>query len=186
MPKPRSAPQPALHGATILRDARVNRGTAFSPRARDALGLGGLLPPAIETPDQQVARVMDNLRRQATDLDRYVLLAALHDRSEALFYRTVLQHLGETLPLVYTPTVGLACQNFGRIFQAPRGLYVTALHAHRRPGLPEFRPHLPGTARPVCDGARPWPHQGHPAPLAAAGRGARHRRDGWVAHPRPG
>ncbi len=117
---------PGPSGASLLRDASRSRGTAFSAEAREALGLQGLLPPAVETIEQQVARVMDNLRRQATDLDRYVYLAALHERSDVLFYRTVQQHLGETLPLIYTPTVGLACQMYGRIFQSPRGLYITA------------------------------------------------------------
>ena len=118
--------QPGPSGASLLRDASRSRGTAFSAEAREALGLRGLLPPAVETIELQVARVMDNLRRQATDLDRYVYLAALHERSDVLFYRTVQQHLGETLPLIYTPTVGLACQMYGRIFQSPRGLYITA------------------------------------------------------------
>ena len=126
MPTRRSPAQPKLQGAALLRDAAANRGTAFSAQARETLGLQGLLPPAIETPEQQVVRVMDNVRRQATDLDRYVYLGAVRERSETLFYRTILDHLGETLPLVYTPTVGQACQAFGRIFQAPRGLYITA------------------------------------------------------------
>lgn len=113
-------------GAALLRDAAANRGTAFSAQARAALGLQGLLPPAIETLTQQVARVMDNLRRQATDLDRYVYLSAVRERNQTLFYRTVLDHLAETLPLIYTPTVGQACQEFSHLFQAPHGLYVTA------------------------------------------------------------
>ncbi|MEY5098109.1 MAG: hypothetical protein RJA36_828 [Pseudomonadota bacterium] len=113
-------------GAALLRDARLNRGTAWSEPERAALGLRGLLPPAVEQPTQQVARVLDNLRRQASDLDRYIYLTAVRERSEALFHMTVLQHLAETLPLIYTPTVGQACQNFGRIFQVPRGLYLSA------------------------------------------------------------
>lgn len=126
MSESRHGSSPASCGADLLRDARANRGTAFSEQERVALGLQGLLPPAVETPVQQVARVIDNLRRQASDLDRYVYLAALRERSEALFHLTVLEHLAETLPLVYTPTVGQACQVFGRIFQAPRGLYLSA------------------------------------------------------------
>lgn len=126
MPDSPVCAQQKTPGGAILRDAAANRGTAFSARSREALGLQGLLPPAVETITQQVARVLHNLRRQPTDLDRYVYLAALRERSETLFYRTVRDHLRETLPLIYTPTVGQACQDFSRIFQAPQGLYVSA------------------------------------------------------------
>lgn len=154
MPTPRSPAQPKPQGAALLRDAAANRGTAFSAQARDALGLQGLLPPAIETPEQQVARVMDNVRRQATDLDRYVYLSALRERSETLFYRAVLQHLGETLPLVYTPTVGQACQAFGRIFQTPRGLYVTAQDRGRIRDILRHWPQQQVRVIVVTDGSR--------------------------------
>lgn len=117
---------PQLTGTVLLHDAAVNRDTAFSAQARATLGLQGLLPPAVETLAQQVARVMDNVRRQATDLDRHLYLRALHGRNETLYYRTVLDHLAETMPLIYTPTVGQACQEFSRCFQTPHGLYVTA------------------------------------------------------------
>jgi len=125
------AASPLIRGAALLRDAAGNRGTAFSVEQREALGLQGLLPPAVETLTQQVARVIDNVRRQATDLDRHVYLAALRERSQTLFYRTVCDHLAETLPLIYTPTVGQVCQEFSRCFPAPRGLYVTAQHRGR-------------------------------------------------------
>ncbi len=124
-----SAPSPAsppAAGTRLLHDAAVNRDTAFSARSRLALGLHGLLPPAVETLEQQVARVMDNVRRQATPLDRHLYLRAVHARNETLYYRTVLDHLEETLPLIYTPTVGQACQEFSRCFQSPHGLYLTA------------------------------------------------------------
>ncbi len=125
------ATSPLMRGAALLRDAASNRGTAFSVEQREALGLQGLLPPAVETLTQQVARVIDNVRRQATDLDRHVYLAALRERNQTLFYRTVCDHLAETLPLIYTPTVGQVCQEFSRCFPAPRGLYVTAQHRGR-------------------------------------------------------
>lgn len=126
MPDRHQPVQPDRQGVQLLRDAAANRGTAFSAAQRKALGLQGLLPPAAETLTQQVARVMDNVRRQATDLDRHVYLSAVRERSQTLFYRTVCDHLAETLPLIYTPTVGQACQEFSRRFQAPHGLYVTA------------------------------------------------------------
>ncbi len=144
----------SLTGAVLLRDAMANRGTAFSEAERDALGLSGLLPPAVEKPEQQVARVIDNLRRQASDLDRYCYLMALRERSEVLFQRTLVDHLVELLPLVYTPTVGQACQQFGRIFQAPRGLYVTANDRGRMRELLRRWPDGPVRAIVVTDGSR--------------------------------
>jgi malate dehydrogenase (oxaloacetate-decarboxylating)(NADP+) len=144
----------SLTGAALLRDAMANRGTAFSEAERDALGLRGLLPPAIEKPERQVARVLDNLKRQTSDLDRYCWLMALRERSEVLFQRTLLDHLAELLPLVYTPTVGQACQQFGRIFQAPRGLYVTANDRGRISDLLRRWPAGPVRAIVVTDGSR--------------------------------
>jgi malate dehydrogenase (oxaloacetate-decarboxylating)(NADP+) len=113
-------------GLDLLRDPLLNKGTAFSDAERDALGLRGLLPPAVITPGQQVARVLDNLRRLPTDLDKFISLNALHDRNETLFFRVVMDHPDEMMPLIYTPTVGLACQRFAHIFQRPRGIWVSA------------------------------------------------------------
>ena len=113
-------------GLDLLRDPLLNKGTAFSDAERDALGLRGLLPPAVITPEQQVARVLDSLRRLPTDLDKFISLNALHDRNESLFFRVVMDHPDEMMPLIYTPTVGLACQRFAHIFQRPRGIWVSA------------------------------------------------------------
>jgi malate dehydrogenase (oxaloacetate-decarboxylating)(NADP+) len=113
-------------GLYLLRDPLLNKGTAFSDAERDALGLRGLLPPAVITPEQQVARVLDSLRRLPTDLDKFISLNALHDRNETLFFRVVMDHPDEMMPLIYTPTVGLACQRFAHIFQRPRGIWVSA------------------------------------------------------------
>ena len=113
-------------GLDLLRDPLLNKGTAFTDKERDALGLRGLLPPAVITPDQQIARVLDNLRGQTSDLDKFINLNALHDRNETLFFRVVMDQPDEIMPLIYTPTVGLACQRFARIFQRPRGLWVSA------------------------------------------------------------
>lgn len=112
-------------GLDLLRDPLLNKGTAFSDAERDALGLRGLLPPAVITPEQQVARVLDNLRQLPTDLDKFISLNALHDRNETLFFRVVMDHPDEMMPLIYTPTVGLACQRFAHIFQRPRGIWVS-------------------------------------------------------------
>ncbi len=113
-------------GLSLLREPTLNKGTAFSAAERDALGLRGLLPPHICTQDEQEKRVLENFRRKTSDLEKYINLNALHDRNEALFFRLVIDHPDEMLPIIYTPTVGLACQQFGHIFQRPRGLFVSA------------------------------------------------------------
>ena len=113
-------------GVDVLRDPALNRGTAFTEAERDALSLRGLLPPHVATQVDQVARVLENFRRKSTDLEKFIDLAALHDRNEALFFRILMDHPDEMTPIVYTPTVGLACQQFGHIFQRPRGIFVSA------------------------------------------------------------
>ncbi len=113
-------------GVHILHDPRLNKGTAFTEAEREALGLRGLLPPRVFTQAEQEARVLANLRGLDSPLEKYLLLAALLDRNEGLFYRTVVDNLAELLPILYTPTVGEACRQFGLIFRRPRGLYVSA------------------------------------------------------------
>jgi malate dehydrogenase (oxaloacetate-decarboxylating)(NADP+) len=113
-------------GMALLHDPLRNKGTAFTESERDALGLRGLLPPRVFTQEQQIARVLENFRSKTTDLDKYVNLTALHDRNEALFFRTLIDYPDEMTPIVYTPTVGLACQQFGHIFQRPRGIFISA------------------------------------------------------------
>jgi malic enzyme len=108
-----------------------NKGTAFTQAERDALGLHGLLPPRAVTMEQQAMRVMENYARKTTDLERYIHLISLLDRNETLFYRILLDRLEELLPIVYTPTVGLACQRFGRIYRRTRGIYITPEDAGR-------------------------------------------------------
>jgi malate dehydrogenase (oxaloacetate-decarboxylating)(NADP+) len=114
------------HGMALLRDPLLNKGTAFTEQERDALGLRGLLPAHVLSMQAQAERVMTNLRRLPNDLEKYVALNALHDRNEALFFRVVCDNIDEIQPLIYTPTVGLACQRFGHIFQRPRGLFIGA------------------------------------------------------------
>jgi malate dehydrogenase (oxaloacetate-decarboxylating)(NADP+) len=110
----------------LLRDPLLNKGTAFSSEERDALGLRGFLPAAVLSMQSQIERVLTNLRGLPSDLEKYVALNALHDRNEALFFRVVCDHIDEIQPLIYTPTVGLACQRYGLIFQRPRGLFISA------------------------------------------------------------
>src|SRR6516164_8988034 len=113
-------------GVALLRDPLLNKGTAFSEKERDAFGLRGLLPAHLLSQEMQAARIIENLRRLPDDLEKYVALNALHDRNEALFSRVVCDNIDEIQPLIYTPTVGLACQRYGHIFQRPRGLFISA------------------------------------------------------------
>jgi malate dehydrogenase (oxaloacetate-decarboxylating)(NADP+) len=117
---------PALpHGEELLHDPLLNKGTAFTAAERAALGLRGLLPPHVHTLEEQQARVMDNYRNKQTDLERYIHLVSLQDRNETLFYKVVGDHIEEMMPIIYTPTVGQACQQWGHLFRRPRGLYVS-------------------------------------------------------------
>ncbi|MGZ8197950.1 MAG: oxaloacetate-decarboxylating malate dehydrogenase [Burkholderiales bacterium] len=111
-------------GLALLHDPLLNKGQAFTERERDALGLRGLLPPHVLTQEEQARRILTNLRRLSDPLDKFVALNALHDRNEALFFKVVAENLDEIMPLIYTPTVGLACQRFGHVFQRPRGMYI--------------------------------------------------------------
>ncbi len=121
----RSAPAYSPHGMALLRDPLLNKGTAFTEEEREALGLRGFLPAAVLSMQAQVERVLTNLRTLPGDLEKYVALNSLHDRNEALFFRVVCDHIDEIQPLIYTPTVGLACQKYGLIFQRPRGLFIS-------------------------------------------------------------
>ncbi|HKI70587.1 MAG TPA: NAD-dependent malic enzyme [Verrucomicrobiae bacterium] len=113
-------------GVDWLHNPVLNKGTAFTETERDALGLRGLLPPHVQTMDEQVRRVMANFRTKPSDLERYIQLVALQDRNETLFYRVVMDNLEELTPIIYTPTVGRACQEYGHIFRRARGFYISS------------------------------------------------------------
>jgi malate dehydrogenase (oxaloacetate-decarboxylating)(NADP+) len=113
-------------GVALLRDPALNKGTAFTEEERDMLGLRGLLPPRVHSMDEQMLRVLGNLRRKPNDLEKYVFLISLQDRNKTLFYRVLLDNIEELMPIVYTPTVGQACIEYGNIFRRPRGVYITA------------------------------------------------------------
>ncbi|MGA2892524.1 MAG: NAD-dependent malic enzyme [Xanthobacteraceae bacterium] len=147
-----TAPEPA-GGMALLRDPLLNKGTGFSEQERDDLGLRGLLPAHILSMEDQAERVMTNLRKLPNDLDKYVALNALHDRNEALFFRVVTENIDEIQPLIYTPTVGLACQRFGHIFQRPRGLFISATDRGRIAKLLHNWPY-PAKLIVVTDGER--------------------------------
>jgi malate dehydrogenase (oxaloacetate-decarboxylating)(NADP+) len=141
-------------GIRLLNDAALNKGTAFTEEERDELKLRGLLPPRILTQDEQVAKVLENFRSKTSDLEQYVYLASLQDRNERLFYRVVMSHLDEMMPIIYTPTVGLACQVFGHIWRRARGMFIAAPDKGRIAEVMRNWPHSPVRVIVVTDGER--------------------------------
>ena len=141
-------------GVALLHDPELNKGTAFSDAERDVLGLKGLLPPHVCSQAEQVARVLGNFRRLESPLEKYIFMASLHDRNETLFFRIVTENPDEMMPIIYTPTVGLACQKFGHIFQRPRGIFVTAKDRGQVKSLLRNWPHRDVAMIVVTDGER--------------------------------
>src|SRR5579862_5265762 len=127
-PESAAALRTALRGSDVLHSPLINKGTAFTQEEREALGLTGLLPPAIKTLDQQAERAYRQFSHQPDDLARNTYLSALHDRNEVLFYRLVATHLSEMLPIVYTPTVAQAIQEYSHEYRRPRGLFLSIDH----------------------------------------------------------
>ena len=117
-----------LRGRQVLADPRINKGTAFSEQERRELGVTGLIPAALLTLGKQVARVYAQYQRQSTDLARNVLLTEVQDRNEVLFYQLLTSHLSEMLPIVYTPTIGLAIKSYSHEYRRPRGVYLSVNH----------------------------------------------------------
>jgi malate dehydrogenase (oxaloacetate-decarboxylating)(NADP+) len=132
-----------LHGAAVLADPLLNKGTAFSERERDALGLRPLLPPRVFTMDEQVQRTLGAVRRKQDNIEKYIYLTNLQNRNEVLFYRLVIDYIEEMVPLIYTPTVGEACLQYGSIYRRPRGLFISLRERGR-----------------IAEMLRLWPHDG--------------------------
>jgi malate dehydrogenase (oxaloacetate-decarboxylating)(NADP+) len=118
-------------GLTILNDPWLNKGTSFTAEERIALGLSGLLPPHSADMEEQVMRVMENYAHLSDPLDKYTFLISLADRNVTLFYRVLMENLLEMTPVMYTPTVGYACQKFGHIYRKNRGIYISLRHKGR-------------------------------------------------------
>src|SRR5208282_3077873 len=115
----------ALSGYELLNDPLLNKGTAFTEAERDAFDLFGLLPPHVATLDLQVKRRLDAFRAIGSDIEKYIFLRGLQDTNETLFYALLTRNIEAMMPIVYTPTVGLGCEQFSRIFRKPRGLFLS-------------------------------------------------------------
>src|SRR6266436_5949628 len=138
----------------LLNNQMLNKGTAFTSEERARLGLHGLLPPQVETLDEQVARAYGAYKRKDDDLERHIYLRALEDTNEVLFYRLLLDHIEEMTPIVYTPVVALGCQQFSQIYRRPRGLFISYPLRDSIPALLQNRPHKNVSVIVVTDGER--------------------------------
>ena len=143
-----------LTGQAKLFDALTTKGTAFTHDERRKYGLLGLLPTAVKTLDQQAEHCWHEFSTRRDDLDKHIYLRALQDRNETLFYRVLHDHIPETMPIVYTPTVGVACQRFSEIYRRPRGLFVSFPDRNRLAEVINNRPHRDPDVIVVTDGQR--------------------------------
>ena len=132
----------------------MNKGTAFTQQERTQFGLDGLLPPHVETLKEQVARAYEAYKRKDDDLERHIYLRALQDTNEVLFYRLLLEHIEEMTPMVYTPVVALACEQFSHIYRRPRGLFIPYPLRDSVPALLRNRPNREVDIIVVTDGER--------------------------------
>jgi malate dehydrogenase (oxaloacetate-decarboxylating) len=143
-----------LRGHRLLTDAVLNKGTAFTESERTAFGLHGLLPPALETLEQQCARAYEAYRQKDSDLERHIYLRALQDTNETLCHALLARHISEMTPIVYTPTVAEGCIHFSQIYRRPRGLFISYPHRDRIAELLESRPYRYVDVIVVTDGER--------------------------------
>ncbi len=148
------SPLPPLRGRELLLSPHFNKGTAFSNEERTLLGLHGLLPPIVETLDQQAIRAYEAYYRKSDDLERHIYLRALQDTNDVLFYRLLLDHMEEMMPIVYTPVVAMGCQEFSHIYRRPRGLFIPYPLRDSIRSLLDHRPHREVDVIVVTDGER--------------------------------
>src|SRR5579863_8147515 len=145
---------PPLAGARLLSAAAWNKGTAFTEEERSRFGLHGLLPPYVETLDEQVVRAYAAYLAYEKPINRHIYLRQLQDNNEVLFYRLLLDHIEEMMPIVYTPTVAEACRHFSQIYRRPRGLFISYPLRGSIPELLRNRPYPEVDVICVTDGER--------------------------------
>jgi malate dehydrogenase (oxaloacetate-decarboxylating) len=153
-PTPATRLSSNLRGRALLETPSLNKGTAFTALERQALGLDGLLPPAIETIEEQSFRAYKAYLRKPDDLERHIYLRQLQDTNEVLFYKLLLDHIEEMLPIVYTPVVAEACQEFSHIYRRPRGLIISYPLRDNIESLLRNRPSKEVSVIVVTDGER--------------------------------
>jgi malate dehydrogenase (oxaloacetate-decarboxylating) len=141
-------------GMDLLNRQGLNKGTAFTEEERSKLGLHGLLPPQVESLEEQVVRAYEAYKLKDNDLERHIYLRALQDTNEVLFYRLLLEHIEEMTPIVYTPVVALACEQFSHIYRRPRGLFISYPLRDSIPALLRNRPNAEVDVIVVTDGER--------------------------------
>jgi malate dehydrogenase (oxaloacetate-decarboxylating) len=149
-----SDPQEFPRGTDLLNRQMLNKGTAFTDEERGRLGLLGLLPPHVETLAEQVVRAYEAYKRKDDDLERHIYLRALQDTNEVLFYGLLLEHIEEMMPIVYTPVVAQACEQFSHIYRRPRGLFISYPLRDSIPALLRNRPNPEVDVIVVTDGER--------------------------------
>ena len=144
----------AVRGAQLLKTSMLNKGTAFTREERDAFGLTGMLPDIVSTVEEQLERVRDQIEHKHGQMDKNIYLNGLMDRNETLFYRYLIENLHQAVPLIYTPTVALACRHWSRIFRRTRGVYVTPRDKGRIAEVLECRPKASNPVIVVTDNER--------------------------------
>jgi malate dehydrogenase (oxaloacetate-decarboxylating)(NADP+) len=141
-------------GTALLSNSLLNKGTAFTEAERDAFGLRGLLPARVFTIEEQLQRAYGNFSRKADPLEKYIFLTTLQNRNETLFYRLVQDHAEEMIPIIYTPTVGQACLEYGAIFRRPRGMFISIRERGRIADILRYWPNSDVRMIVVTDGER--------------------------------
>ncbi|HEV2473703.1 MAG TPA: oxaloacetate-decarboxylating malate dehydrogenase, partial [Chthonomonadales bacterium] len=143
-----------LTGYHLLTESLLNAGSAFTEAQREEFELEGLLPATVSSLEQQLDRTYEAYKRKDDDLERHIYLRSLQDRNEVLFYALLQRHLTEMMPIIYTPVVGLASQQFSHIYRRPRGLFVTYPDRHRIDAILDRAPVPRVDVIVVTDGAR--------------------------------
>lgn len=141
-------------GVDLLRDPVLNKDAAFTEAEREILGLRGLLPARVQTTEEQVMRTLENFRRKPNNIEKYLFMIGLQERNKTLFYRIVIDNIEEMMPIIYTPTVGQACLEYGHIFRRPRGIFISAKDRGRMPELLRNWPYRDIRIIVVTDGER--------------------------------